>query len=54
MHKSKQVSVSRRGFLKGSAASAAALDIYAFIKSIPSSPAAKKIPLLNQIMNEVK
>jgi mono/diheme cytochrome c family protein len=29
-------------------------DIYAYIKSLPPSPAAKDIPLLNQIMNEAK
>jgi mono/diheme cytochrome c family protein len=33
---------------------AQAADIYAFIKSLATSPAAKDIPLLNQIMNEVK
>ena len=33
---------------------AQATDLYAYIKTFPPSPAAKDIPLLNQIMNESK
>jgi hypothetical protein len=29
-------------------------DLYSYIKTFPPSPAAKDIPLLNQIMNESK
>jgi mono/diheme cytochrome c family protein len=33
---------------------AQAADLWTFIKSIPESPAADKIPLLSQIMSQVK
>ena len=58
MAKSRRSSVTRRGFLKGAAAGAAAFvapdaqlsDIYAYIQTLKPAPSAKDIPVLNQLL----